>query len=214
MNKTKKGLLLFWILALVLHVGALLNISLFYSVSPSFDFDCDATKPVSNRCEVTKIDSGGAAEKSGLMKGDYLEIPKFRAAEAEFNVPNARVALNAYRGDQVVPILITVKAEKNTFSENLSDLKYVVIFLAGFISTLLFILSKSTPRSYNVLTFSLISMMFVGLGSGSSSLFLREFGAYTQPFATVIAFGGFFSFWRSFASEMQIPLGKVTIATH
>lgn len=197
----------------MLHVGLLLT-SNFSSYNASSGFDCKHTEPVSNRCEVTKIESGGAAEKSGLMQGDYLEIPKFRAAESEFNVPNARVALNAYRGDQVVPILITVKAEKKTFSENLAHLQHVVIFLAGFISTLLFILSKSTPRSYNLLTIGLISLMFVGFGGGSSSLLLKEFGAYTRPLTTVIAFGGFFGFWRSFASEMQIPLGKVTIATH
>jgi len=56
--------------------------------------------------------------------------------------------------------------------------------------------------------------MFVGFGGGSSSLLLKEFGSYTQPLATVLAFGGFFSFWRSFASEMQIPFGKVSTATH
>ena len=213
MSNTKKGLLLLWIVALVLHLGLLLT-SNFSSYNASSGFDCKHTEPVSGRCEVIKIENGGAAEKSGLMPGDYLEIPEFRAAESEFNVPNARVALNAYRGDQVVPILITVKTEKKSVSERLASLQHVVIFLAGFISTLLIILSKSTPRSYNLLTIGLISLMFVGFGGGSSSPLLKEFGSYTQPLATVLAFGGFFSFWRSFASELQIPFGKVSTATH
>lgn len=213
MSKTKKNLLLFWVVALVLHVGLLLT-SNFSSYSASSGFDCAHTEPVSSRCKVLNIESGGAAEKSGLMEGDYLELRDFRAAEAESNVPNARVALNAYRGDQIVPIRITVQAKKKSLSEKLQNLQHVAIFLAGFISTLLIILSKSTPRSYNLLTVGLIALMFVGFGSGSSSVLLKEFGSYTRPLATVLAYGSFFSFWRSFASEMQIPFGKVSTATH